>query len=150
LPNEKEEEDEEEEEEEEENVGKEGEETENKEKKKENAPQQKKDPLGALNQLTERTDEASTEFLTAICYHHYHGRLDDGAFDASKQRAAGNEFVVGILTFFILGKFFRPIKVKLLENQGSVCTIKGVIDILATIEHPRALNVLLQLLPRCM
>lgn len=67
------------------------------EEKKEKIEKQSKDPMKVIQKLRERSDEASTEFLAAICYHHYHGHLEDAAFDALKARAKDNEHVSGIL-----------------------------------------------------
>lgn len=76
------------------------------EKKDENKEKEekKKDPMEIINKLSDRQDEASTEFLAAVCYHHYHGSLENRAFDALKSRAKDNEHVSGIQNLLLTQK----------------------------------------------
>lgn len=78
---------------------KEGEE---KKEKKEEKKEEKEPKIGmkeTIQLLRERNDEVSSELLAAVIYHHYHGSVEDSAFDALKARAKDNEFVGGIENF---------------------------------------------------
>jgi hypothetical protein len=82
----------------------------------------------------------STEFLASICYHHYHGRMDDEAFDQLELR--------GIQSNDEEKDFIRSILMYLIENCSSVCTIKGAANALASIKHPNLFEILKKLLYR--
>lgn len=90
--------------------------------------------VAEVEKLSARVDEVSTELLAAVCYHHYHGRIEDAAFGALKIRAKENKHVSKVLL-----RLFKKIK--------SVCTVKGIADILAYIKHEQAFDFLIKILP---
>ncbi len=90
--------------------------------------------------LATDTSKRSTELLAAICYHHYHGRVENKAFEILEQRgkaAEGEErdFIGSILMF-------------LLKRHQSICTIKGAANALAGMKYEQAFEALEILLPQ--
>ncbi len=77
----------------------------------------------------------ASEFLAAICWHHYHGPPETKSFELLEKRAATDEYIADLL-------------IELLRNHQSVCTIKGAASALAGIKHPRAFEFLQRLLPQ--
>lgn len=82
----------------------------------------------------------ATEFLAAICYHHYHGRVENQAFQELEKR--------GIAAEGAERDFIGSILMHLLKNHQSVCTVKGTADALAGMKHEELFKVLEHLLPR--
>jgi len=90
--------------------------------------------------LAKDTSKRSTEFLAAICYHHYHGSLENKAFEILEKRGKtfeGDErdFIGSILMF-------------LLKKNQSICTIKGAANALAGMKYDQAFELLANLLPQ--
>jgi hypothetical protein len=82
----------------------------------------------------------STELLAAICYHHYHGPVENRAFEELERRGKDSQsderdFIGSILMY-------------LLENQRSFCTIKGAANALAGMKHDQLFEILVNLLPQ--
>jgi len=90
--------------------------------------------------LTVDTSKRSTEFLASICYHHYHGAVENQAFEVLEQRGKaceGDE-----------REFIGSILMHLLKNHQSVCTVKGAANALAGMRHDELFEILAQLLPQ--
>jgi len=85
--------------------------------------------------LASDSSKRSSEFMAAICWHHYHGPPETKSFELLEERAHEDEYIHQLLFH-------------LLENHQSVCTIKGVASALAGIRHPRAFDILKTLLPQ--
>eukprot|EP01125_Pyxidicula_operculata_P019826 TRINITY_DN7215_c0_g1_i1.p1 TRINITY_DN7215_c0_g1~~TRINITY_DN7215_c0_g1_i1.p1 ORF type:complete len:916 (-),score=159.66 TRINITY_DN7215_c0_g1_i1:120-2531(-) len=73
-------------------------------------------------------------FLSVVCYHHYHGTVEEKAFAILSQHSTKDGVV--------------DLMIKLIEGSKSVCTVKGAARVLAESKHPIALNILLRLLPQ--
>ncbi|CAF1230958.1 unnamed protein product, partial [Rotaria sordida] len=82
----------------------------------------------------------STEFLAAICYRHYHGSVENKAFEELEKRAKASE---GAERDFIGSTLMNLIK-----NHQSVCTVKGAANALAGMKHEDIFEVLEYLLPQ--
>ncbi|UJR11961.1 hypothetical protein I4U23_016139 [Adineta vaga] len=80
----------------------------------------------------------STEFLASICYHHYHGQIDDEAFNQLELR--------GIQLINEQKDFLQFILLYLIENCSSTCTIKGTANVLVSMKHPKIFEILTKLL----
>jgi hypothetical protein len=90
--------------------------------------------------LGEDLSRRSTEFLGAICYHHYHGAVEDEAFEQLEKRGINSEetekdFVGSILMYLI-------------SKCRSFCTIKGAANALAGMKHPELFKHLAHFLPK--
>jgi hypothetical protein len=86
------------------------------------------------------TSKRSTEFLAAICYHHYHGPVENKAFEVLENRGKaceGDE-----------RDFIGSILMNLLKNHQSICTIKGAASALAGMKYNQIFEVLENLLPQ--
>lgn len=92
------------------------------------------------NRLANDLSRKSTEFLASICYHHYHGKMDDEAFEQLELR--GNQLIDEEKDFL------RETLIHLLENCSSLCTMKGVANALVSVQHPNLLTILTKLLYR--
>lgn len=83
----------------------------------------------------------STEFLASICYHHYHGIMDDTAFNLLEKRGLeikdGNE-----------KNFIRSILMDLIKHCTSNCTIRLAVSALAAIKHEGLFDILAKLIYR--
>ncbi|CAF0938764.1 unnamed protein product [Rotaria sordida] len=82
----------------------------------------------------------STEFLAAICYRHYHGSVENKAFEELEKRAKASE---GAERDFIGSTLMNLIK-----DHQSVCTVKGAANALAGMKHEDIFEVLEYLLPQ--
>ncbi|CAF3624155.1 unnamed protein product [Rotaria sp. Silwood1] len=82
----------------------------------------------------------STEFLAAICYHHYHGLVENKAFEELEKRGKVSE---GDERDFIGSTLMHLIK-----NHQSVCTVKGAANALAEMKYENIFDVLERLLPQ--
>ncbi|UJR32414.1 hypothetical protein I4U23_019876 [Adineta vaga] len=82
----------------------------------------------------------STEFLAAICYHHYHGKVEDKAFEILEHR--------GITFEADERDFVNTLLMTLLKKQRSVCTIKGAVNALAGMKNDQLFEILANLLPQ--
>jgi hypothetical protein len=85
--------------------------------------------------LANDPSQRASEFLAAICWHHYHGPPETKSFELLEKRAATDEYIADML-------------IQLLSNHQSVCTVKGAVGALAGIKHPRAFEFLQRLLPQ--
>jgi hypothetical protein len=85
--------------------------------------------------LANDPSQRASEFLAAICWHHYHGSPETKSFELLEKRAATDEYIADML-------------IQLLSNHQSVCTVKGAVGALAGIKHPRAFEFLQRLLPQ--
>lgn len=91
-------------------------------------------------QLENDTSRRSSEFLAAVCYHHYHGEEETKAFDILEQR--------GITFEGDEQDFISSLLMTLLDKQQSVCTIKGTVNALAGMKHEKLFEILANLLPQ--
>ncbi|CAF4462200.1 unnamed protein product [Rotaria sp. Silwood2] len=82
----------------------------------------------------------STEFLAAICYHHYHGSVENKAFAELEKRGKASE---GAERDFIGSTLMH-----LIENHQTVCTVKGAAKALAGMKYENVFEVLERLLPQ--
>jgi hypothetical protein len=90
--------------------------------------------------LATDTSKRSTEFLAAICYHHYHGSIENKAFEILENRgkaAEGEE-----------RNFIGTILMLLLKKHQSICTIKGAASALAGMKYDQTFEILERLLPQ--
>jgi hypothetical protein len=87
--------------------------------------------------LATDVSKRSTEFLAAICYHHYHGRVENKAFENRGKTCEGDErdFIGSILMYLI-------------KKHQSICTIKGAASALAGMKYNETFEVLQNLLPQ--
>lgn len=85
--------------------------------------------------LANDPSQTASEFLAAICWHHYHGPPETKSFELLEKRAATDEYIASLL-------------IELLSNHQSVCTIKGAVSALAGIKHPETFAFLQRLLPQ--
>jgi hypothetical protein len=90
--------------------------------------------------LTPDTSKRSTEFLASICYHHYHGQVENRAFEQLEKRGkecedSERDFIGSILMYLI-------------KNHQSVCTVKGAASALAGLKYNEIFEVLANLLPQ--
>jgi hypothetical protein len=90
--------------------------------------------------LTTDTSKRSTEFLASICYHHYHGTVENKAFEILEKRGKGCE---GSERDFV-----GSILMSLINNHQSICTIKGAASALAELKYNGTFEVLANLLPQ--
>lgn len=86
------------------------------------------------------TSKTSTEILAAICYHHFHGAVENQAFEELEKRgktAQGEErdFIGNLLTCLI-------------KKHQSICTIKGAANALAGMKYEQTFELLANLLPQ--
>ncbi|CAF4171322.1 unnamed protein product [Rotaria magnacalcarata] len=90
--------------------------------------------------LANDESKRATEFLAAICYHHYHGPVENKAFEELERRGNASE---GAERDFIGSKLMH-----LIRNHQSVCTVKGAADALAGMKHEDLFDILERLLPQ--
>lgn len=89
--------------------------------------------------LTNDLSRRSTEFLASICYHHYHGILDDTAFKQLEIRGVNcNDDEEK--------DFIRRVLMYLIEHCTSNCTIRGATSALAAIKHEKLFEILAKLI----
>lgn len=86
------------------------------------------------------TSKKSTEILAAICYHHYHGSIENKSFEELEKRgkvAEGEErdLIANLLTCLI-------------KKHQSICTIKGAASALAGMKYDQTFETLANLLPQ--
>jgi hypothetical protein len=90
--------------------------------------------------LTTDTSKRSTEFLASICYHHYHGSVENKAFELLEKRGMECEDSER--------DFIGSILMCLIRNHRSICTIKGAASALAGLKCNGVFEVLENLLPQ--
>ncbi|CAF0748618.1 unnamed protein product [Adineta steineri] len=90
--------------------------------------------------LTEDTSKRSTEFLASICYHHYHGAVENKAFQVLEQR--------GIASEGDEREFIGSLLMHLIKKHQSICTIKGAASALAGMKYAELFDILANLLPQ--
>ncbi|CAF3992796.1 unnamed protein product, partial [Adineta steineri] len=90
--------------------------------------------------LTADTSKRSTEFLAAICYHHYHGAVENKAFQVLEQRGVASEGDER--------EFIGSLLMHLIKKHQSICTIKGAASALAGMKYDELFDILANLLPQ--
>lgn len=90
--------------------------------------------------LTANASKQSTEILAAICYHHYHGPVENKAFEELEKRGTAAEGekrdFIGSILMYLIG------------SHQSICTIKGAASALAEMKHDEVFEILANLLPQ--
>lgn len=92
------------------------------------------------NDLIPDTSKKSTEILAAICYHHYHGTIENQSFEELEKRgknAQGEE-----------KDFIANLLMSLIKKHQSICTIKGAASALAGMKYDQTFETLANLLPQ--